>query len=314
MTQTSSSSNLYPQATTRLTMAKQDLDQFGYCLLENALSPEATTALRTRLVEQAEAEIQLGLDYQGNDGKHMVWFLLNKGQLFQDLLFHPQLELLISHVLGQTYLLSSYDGHISKPGATEVFHTDQWWMPIPTNTKKETLIRPGSVTRDFRGHHVGGDETMNPTSIAPAVCCNAMWMLDDFTTENGATIVVPGSHLSGRQPDPELDNTANWVPALGSAGTVVILDGRIWHSTGPNHSDNLRIGITTYFCAPQFRQQQNFFLGTSPSVLESASEELLSLLGFKTWNGYGRTESPNREWQLREQYALGELKPTRGPS
>ena len=157
MTQTSSSSNLYPQATTRLTMAKQDLDQFGYCLLENALSPEATTALRTRLVEQAEAEIQRGLDYQGNDGKHMVWFLLNKGQLFRDLLFHPQLELLISHVLGQTYLLSSYDGHISKPGATEVFHTDQWWMPIPTNTKKETLIRPGSVTRDFRGHHVGGD-------------------------------------------------------------------------------------------------------------------------------------------------------------
>ena len=58
-------------------MAKQDLDQFGYCLLENALSPEAATALRTRLVEQAEAEIQRGLDYQGNDGKHMVWFLLN---------------------------------------------------------------------------------------------------------------------------------------------------------------------------------------------------------------------------------------------
>ena len=57
MTQTSSSSNLW------LPMAKQDLDQFGYCLLENALSPQATTALRTRLVEQAEAEIQRGLDY-----------------------------------------------------------------------------------------------------------------------------------------------------------------------------------------------------------------------------------------------------------
>ena len=80
-------------------MAKRDLDQFGYCLLENALSPEAATALRTRLVEQAEAEIQRSLDYQDNDGKHMVWFLLNKGQLFRDLLLHPQLELLISHIL-----------------------------------------------------------------------------------------------------------------------------------------------------------------------------------------------------------------------
>ena len=158
----------------------------------------------------------------------------------------------------RTICYPSYDGHISKPGATEVSHTDQWWMPIPTNTEKETLIRPGSVTRDFRSHHVGAGETMNPASIAPVVCGNAMWMLDDFTTENRATVVVPGSHLSGRQLDPELDSTANWVPALGSAGTVVILDGRIWHSTGPNHSDNLRIGIATYFCAPQFRQQHFF--------------------------------------------------------
>ena len=131
--------------------------------------------------------------------------------------------------------------------------------------------------------------------------------------ENRATIVVPGSHFSGRHPDPELDSTANWGRPSAQLPQLVILDGQIWHSTGPNHSDNLRIGITTYFCVPQFRQQ-HFFLGTSPAVLESASEELLSLLGFKTWNGYGQTESPNREWQSHGQYALGELKPTSGPS
>ena len=82
MTQTSSSSNLYPQATTRPSMAKRDLDQFGYCLLESALSPEAATALRTRLVEQAEAEIQRGLDYQGNDGNIWSGFCSTKVSCF----------------------------------------------------------------------------------------------------------------------------------------------------------------------------------------------------------------------------------------
>ncbi|MCY4059583.1 MAG: phytanoyl-CoA dioxygenase family protein, partial [Gammaproteobacteria bacterium] len=215
----------------------------------------------------------------------------------------------IRHVLGQEYLLSAFHAHIAHPGTTKAFHTDQFWMPQPTNERKQTLLKPGSVTRaGNRGHHVGGGEAMAPTTIAPAVVCNTMWMLDDFTAENGATLVVPGSHLSGRQPDHDLDSNANWVPATGPAGTVLALEGRIWHSTGVNTTNRYRTGLTINFCAPQFRQQENFLLGTLPAVVEEASPELLALMGFKAWQGYGGYEN-HGQWVARGEYALGELVP-----
>ena len=84
---------------------------------------------------------------------------------------------------------------------------------------------------------------MDPVTISPACTCNVMWTVDDFTARNGATIVVPGSHLCGREPDPELDEDANWTPAMAPAGSFVVLDGRVWHSTGANVSDRPRIRI-----------------------------------------------------------------------
>ena len=154
-------------------------------------------------------------------------------------------------------------------------------------------------------------ERMQPKTIAPAVVCNAMWMLTDYTPDNGATLLVPGSHLSGRQPDHDLDGDAGWVPAVGPAGTVAIFEGRTWHSTGENRTGEPRIGLTTNFCAPQFRQQENYLLGTRPEVLESASPELLKLIGFKPWQGYGGYEN-GADWNKRGVYALGELVPEEG--
>ncbi|MCY4531379.1 MAG: phytanoyl-CoA dioxygenase family protein [Gammaproteobacteria bacterium] len=286
-----------PHATQDLELAKENMDEFGYCLLANVLSQAEVSAIRTRLSEQMEAEALLRKSTISRNKKQLVRFLVNKGKVFRDILFHPGFREVVDHVLGSEYLLSS-------------FHTDQFWMPPPTNERKETLVKPGSITRAVhKGHHVIGED--NPRVISPAVVCNAMWMLDDFTEDNGATIFVPGSHLMGRQPDLELDKDADWVPAVGPAGTVAVFEGRTWHSTGLNVSDQARIGLSTNFCAPQFRQQENFQLGTSPEVLAEASEELLAILGFKPWQGYGHIEN-NIEWVARGQYALGELKPDQG--
>ncbi|MBV7335557.1 phytanoyl-CoA dioxygenase family protein [Chloroflexi bacterium TSY] len=306
--------NSYPQPTRDLALAKSHLDEFGYCMLAEALTSSEVAALRTRLEEQAAAELEQDLAYK--DGgpnrsgiNQRVWFLVNKGRVFRELLLHEEVRELVGHVLGDDYLLSSFTANIANPGGVMTMHTDQWWMPPPAKPEK-TLVRPGSMTREsFRGHHVGGDETMDQPLIAPAVACNVMWMLCDFTAENGATRIVPGSHQSGRQPDPELDQDAEWLPAEGSAGTAVVFEARTWHSTGANISDAPRLGTLSYFCAPQFRQQENLVLGTAPEVLEDAPQELLDLLGFKLWQGYGRIESPKSEYIERGQYALGELRP-----
>ena len=298
-----------PEPTADLDVAKRHMDEYGYCLLKDALSPEQVDALYSRVLEQLEAEVELGKNNVLPDKKQLVRFLLNKGQVFRDIVLHESVHDVIGHVLGEEYLLSAYHAHIAHPGTTKAFHTDQFWMPPPTNERKQTLLKPGSVTRaGNRGHHMGGEEAMTPKTIAPAVVCNTMWMLTDFTAENGATLVVPGSHLSGRQPDHDLDSNANWVPATAPAGTVLAFEGRVWHSTGVNTTDRYRTGMTINFCAPQFRQQENFLMGTLPEVVDEASPELLALMGFKAWQGYGGYEN-HGQWVVRGEYALGELVP-----
>jgi ectoine hydroxylase-related dioxygenase (phytanoyl-CoA dioxygenase family) len=297
--------------TTDVEAAKEHLYAHGYCIVKGAISTEEAAALRDRLTEQAEAEAQLDRTRILPDKKQIIGFLINKGQGFRDLLFHPLMRELVGHVLGDLYMLSSYNGHIAHPGGTRVFHTDQWWMPPPTNVDKKTLIRTGSIHRDHhRGHYQLGKAGMDAVTIAPPCTCNVMWMVDDFTAENGATIVVPGSHLFGRQPDPELDEGADWQPAVAPAGSCVVLDGRVWHSTGANVTDRTRIGLTTNFCAWQFRQQENLTMGVSQEVLETASDELLDLIGFRPSFGYGGVETAGERIE-RGSYALGELKPSK---
>ena len=291
-----------------LEAAKAHLDERGYCIVEDAISRAEADALRTRLTEQAEAEAQIGLEHVLGDRKQLVGFLLNKGQGFRDLLFHPVMRNIVEHVVGPRHLLSSYNGHFALPGGSTRFHTDQWWMPPPTNAARQTLLRPGDMDRDdTRGHHRTGEEGMHPAAISPACVCNIMWTIDDFTAENGATIVVPGSHLCGREPDHELDEDAGWVAAEAPAGSFIALDGRVWHSTGENHTDRPRIGLTTNFCAWQFRQQENLVMGVSDEVLADATPELRDLIGFRPDSGYGGIESRDRI--ARGEYALGELKP-----
>ena len=69
-----------------------------------------------------------------------------------------------------------------------------------------------------------------------------MWMLSDFTSENGATRVVPGSHLSGK-PAPSPDILEGEVAAVGPKGSILIWSGNVWHRNGPNTTtDQHRMG------------------------------------------------------------------------
>ena len=323
--------NNLPQPTTNLNLAKSHLSEFGYCLVADALSAETVAELRTRLEEQAAAEKQRGLafedggatqnwgDFRNPDGSlrpeafteanggcnQRIWMLVNKGIVFRDLLFHVRICELISYLLGEEYLLSSHTANIAKPGGVAMdLHTDQWWMPAPTRRERSPLP-PGSIDR----RRFDVDEVAPPAMIAPAVVGNVLWMLCDFTAENGGTRLVPRSHLIGQQPDAERDKDVETVAAEGLAGTALVLDGRTWHGTGANVSDSPRWAVITTFCGPQFRPQENFTVGTSPEVLKTASPELLALLGFKVWNAYGRIESPAVEFISPGETSLGEMRP-----
>jgi ectoine hydroxylase-related dioxygenase (phytanoyl-CoA dioxygenase family) len=72
----------------------------------------------------------------------------------------------------------------------------------------------------------------------------------------------------------------------------MVFDGRLWHGTGANTGNRRRMGLLTTFNGPQLRPQENFTVGTRQEVLASASPDLLELLGFRVWSGYGRTGNP----------------------
>ena len=320
-----------PQPTTDLSLAKAHLNEFGYCLVAEALDSEQVEALSLRLQEQAAAEKEHGVAYEDggrdqnwgsfrdSEGKlrkdtfteaggginQRVWMLINKGKVFHQLLFHKEVRELVDHVLGEEYLLSSHTANIAKPGGVPMdLHTDQWWMPAPTRRDRSPLP-VGSMNRK----RFDVDEAEKPTMIAPAVAVNILWMLNGFSAENGGTRLVPGSHLSGRQPDKDRDRDVEWIAGEGAPGTALVLDGRTWHGTGANVSEAPRLALLTTFCGPQFRPQENLTVGTAPEVLQEASPELLALLGFKVWNAYGRIESPVTDFVSQGDTSTGEMRP-----
>ncbi|MCY4092828.1 MAG: phytanoyl-CoA dioxygenase family protein [Caldilineaceae bacterium] len=228
--------------------------------------------------------------------------LVNKGRIFRQILSTASARAVVDHLLGRDYQLSSYSANIAKPGGVAMnLHTDQWWMPNPIE-RGPSPLPAGSITRQ----HTNLGDAKTPAMIAPCVCVNVMWMLCDFSAENGGTRFVPGSHLRGRPPG-EQDAEEETLAAEGPAGTAMVFDGRLWHGTGANVSDVSRYGLLSTFCGPQFRPQENFTIGTRPEVLAEASPELLALLGFKIWSGYGRVESPVAEFVSQDERSLGEL-------
>lgn len=110
-----------------------------------------------------------------------------------------------------------------------------------------------------RPHPPGGEQQnlhVDYNGPAPVERCyavaNSLWMLVDFTEENGATRVIPGSHLSGKTPKDVMEDPAAEHPdekrLLGQAGTVVVWNSHLWHGTTANRSDHSRHSLTSFFC------------------------------------------------------------------
>ena len=238
---------------------RQQLDEVGYCVVEDALEPSLLERLRSRVVEQAAGERAAGTAHlEWGGANQRIWFLLNKGRAFSELLLHPLVEGAMSHLLGKSFILSSLSANIAGRGGEEmVLHADQGYLPFPT---------------------------------PKAVVANIAWMLTDFTEANGATLVVPGSHV--RQEDiarSGLPDGATPVAAEGRAGSALVFDGRLWHGTGRNRTDEDRHAILSYHCRPFIRQQENPFLTLDPAVVAGFSDELRARTGYKMWAGLGKT-------------------------
>lgn len=210
-----------------LTVEQRDrLDSDGFLVLPGLFAGDRLEALRARTDELQLAEgAAAGHEVGGQAGAAMLADLVNKGGVFESLFTEPAVLAAAHHVVGDLRV-NSLNFRAALPGEGHQHLHSDWGRPV-----------------DEGDYHL----------------CNSMWLLDDFTPDNGATRVVPGSHRWGRVPADDLADPTDAHPAeqliLGEAGTVVIFNAHLWHGGTLNRTGVPRRGLTMSYCRRDEPQQ-----------------------------------------------------------
>jgi Phytanoyl-CoA dioxygenase (PhyH) len=116
-----------------------------------------------------------------------------------------------------------------------------------------------------------------PFPNAYEVQCNTIWALTDFTEENGATRLVPGSHQAE---DGVAFEASDTFPAEMERGSVLFYSGSVYHGGGENHTDSTRIGVNITYNVAWLRQEENQYISVPREVAETLPVDLLRLMGY----------------------------------
>ncbi len=239
----------------------------GYTIVEDVLSPNEADELAKDLtrIEQELGTKPACNPFEG-DNTLRVYNLLIFGKMWEAIPQHPDVLPIVEGVLDDGCLVSSLSSVNILPGEkAQPLHADDQLMPLP---------RP----------HV-------------PVICNTMWALTEFTEENGATRVVPGSHVF--KDVPEYGKPYDTIAAEMKKGSVLVWNGSLWHGGGSNQTDQPRVGIPMNYCAGWIRQQENQLLGIPFDIAREFSPRLRKMIGYSIYQGLtGHIDKRNPEFLL----------------
>ncbi|TAL33292.1 MAG: phytanoyl-CoA dioxygenase family protein, partial [Phenylobacterium sp.] len=183
-----------------------------------------------------------------------IYTLVARGKVFEDLTEEPRVLAILDRFLQPGYLLTASQSIQILPGeAAQDLHTDDGFYRQP---------RP-----------------------RPPISMTVIAAVDAFTAENGATEVIPGSHLWGDLGDCVRAKGAETmesqlVPMEMPAGACLVMAGTCVHRGGANRTERPRLAFTNQYCEPWGRTQENFFLGVPPERARAMSPRLQTLLGY----------------------------------
>ncbi len=216
----------------------------GFVVLPSLLSPEEVASVREGVAPL--------LDHQGrNDFEgtrtQRVYAVLEKTRALDGLIAHPRILALLDRMFLPNYLLSQAQVINILPGeSAQALHPDDAFYEVP---------RP-----------------------RPPLGAATVWAIDEFTEDNGATVIVPRSHEWGDDRVPE--DADERISAVMPAGSVIFYPGTVWHGGGENRSPSARLAVTCQYCEPWVRTQENYFLSVSRDTARALSEDLKRLLGY----------------------------------
>lgn len=230
----------------------------GFCIIENVLSPEHADAIADEVCElEKELETQPYANVFEGAKTRRIYNLLTRGPTFWAIATNPLVLPVVEGVLDEGLLVSSLS----------TIH-----------------IGPGEIPQPI---HVD-DGIINLPLPHPPVVCNTMYALTDFTEENGATRIIPGSHKFDSVP--EFGKHYASIPAEMPKGSVLVWPGNVWHGGGENtlpegDPDSWRMGLAMNYCAGYIRQQENQQIGIPLDMIKTFPKRLQELIGFAPYHG-----------------------------
>ena len=251
---------------TAFAKAQAAFDRDGYILFESVLPEAEVEALRSELQPWLDADIAGRNDFEGLK-TNRVYGMLGKSPLFADLACHPLALAFAEADLGRECLLSACLAINIHPGETvQPWHYDDSHFRLP---------RP----RQSLG-------------------VSTFWAIDETTELNGATEIIPGSHVWPEQNLPGGNTLATFsdkrvrdmsddpgarddaIKVTMKPGSLMLAKGTLWHRGGANRSDRSRMIITPQYCPGWTRQLENMALAVPPAIAATLPQRARELIGY----------------------------------
>lgn len=232
---------------------ERQLDERGFVVLERLMPEDFLEKVRARTEAVFEDEGEnAGSEFRQEPHARRLANLVDKGEAFEQVVAYPEVLERVAYVLKPRFKLSSLNARSTDPHSPEAqpLHCDAGSLP------------------DENGYCV----------------CNTIWLLDDFTLENGATRIVPGSHKWGKLPQQVLADPAAPHPeeilVTGPAGSVVVMNTHAWHGGTANRTDRPRRALHSFYCRydqPQQQYQKRLLRPETQARIAGRLRELLAL-------------------------------------
>ncbi|WP_306250281.1 phytanoyl-CoA dioxygenase family protein [Parvularcula sp. IMCC14364] len=218
----------------------------GYVIIESILSADQCAAIK----EDGLALLnQTGRNSFEGRSTQRVYDVLSRTRQTDCLAEHPRILGLMDRLFRPGFLLSQSQIINILPGeAAQTLHTDDAFYRLP---------RP-----------------RQPLGAA------TVWAIDAFTEENGATVIVPGSHRWG---DDRSATAEEAIPAVMPQGSVIFFLGTTWHGGGQNRTQTPRFAVTHQYCEAYMRQQENYLLELSKETVRTMSPQMRALVGYSIY-------------------------------